>query len=97
MKLNWRDVTSYKQGDTERVPRTWELKLEELKYKVIVTRHIYYENTWLLTFREANIELRDLETDDVEEAKNKALEIVKNYLNDLIERALKQCEIIKGQ
>ena len=95
MKLNWRDVTSYKQGDTERVPRTWELKLEELKYKVIVTR--YYENTWLLTFREANIELRDLETDDVEEAKNKALEIVKNYLNDLIERALKQCEIIKGQ
>lgn len=97
MKLNWRDVTSYRQGDTERVPRTWELKLEELKYKVIVTRHRHYENTWLLTFREANIELRDLETDDVEEAKNKALEIVENYLNDLIERALKQCEIIKGQ
>lgn len=97
MKLNWKDVTSYRRGDIERVPRTWELKLEELKYKVIVTRHINYENTWLLTFREANIELRDLETDDVEEAKNKAIEIVENYLNDLIKRALKQCEIIKGQ
>ena len=28
MKLNWIDITSYKQGDTERIPKTWELKLE---------------------------------------------------------------------
>lgn len=97
MKLNWIDITSYKKGDTERIPKTWELKLEELRYRVIVTRHIYYENTWLLTCREANIELHDLKTDNVEEAKYKALKIVENYLNDLIEKISRQCEIIKSQ
>lgn len=97
MNLKWRDITIYKQGDADRIPRTWELKLEELRYRVIVTRHRYYENTWLLTCKETNIELRDLETDDVEEAKYKALEIVENYLEDLVQRVMKQCEIIKSQ
>ena len=41
MNLNWKDVTSYSQRDNKRIPRTWELDLEELNYKVIVARHIY--------------------------------------------------------
>lgn len=97
MNLNWKDVTSYSQRDNKRIPRTWELDLEELNYKVIVTRHIYYENTWLLTCRGANIEQVDLNTDDIDEAKDKAIRIIADYLDKLVERALKQSEIIKGQ
>ena len=97
MNLNWKDVTSYSQRDNKRIPRTWELDLEELNYKVIVARHIYYENTWLLTCRGANIEQVDLNTDDIDEAKDTAIRIIADYLDKLVERALKQSEIIKGQ
>lgn len=97
MKLNWRDITSYSQTNIERIPRTWELRLAELNYRVIVSRHIYYENTWLLTCKSIDIEHFDLETDDVDEAKNKALGIVENRLNELLEKIMRQCEILKSR
>lgn len=97
MILKWRDITSYSQGDNERIPKTWELRLEELNYRVIVSRHIYYENTWLLTCRNIDIEHFDLETDDIDEAKNKALKIVENHLNKLLEKVMRQCDILKSR
>ncbi len=96
MNLNWKDCTSYSQGDDKKIARTWELILEELNYRVVVTRHIYYKNTWVLTCKKADIECFDLKTDDVNEAKNKALEIIKDYLNKLVDRAMRQVEILKS-
>lgn len=80
----WKDITAYMQGEKERTPRTWELRLQELGYKVIVTRHLYAENTWIFKCREANIEFLDLETDNIEEAKEKAITIIKKHLNELL-------------
>lgn len=89
MRLNWKDISTYSKKDRDKLPKTWELKLEELNYRVIVTRHIYYKDTWLLNCRDIGIEHFDLKTDDIDEAKNKALKIIENHLNDLVKKILK--------
>ena len=97
MKNEWKDITTYSQRDTERIPRTWKLTLEEINYEIIVTRHIYYEDTWLLTCRKANIDMLDLKTDDIEEAKEKALKLIYNYLNEFIDKFLKEIRNIESR
>lgn len=92
MIYKWKDITTYMRGEKERVPKTWGLFLQELGYKVVVTRHIYAENTWILRCQKADIEFLDLETDDIDEAKEKAITIIKNYLNELLLRVQKEIQ-----
>ena len=56
----WKDTTSYRQGDKERVPTTWTRNLSGVR--LTVTRsHIYYPDRWaymahpLFNVRELNI------------------------------------------
>lgn len=65
-----RDITSYSQGEKERLPRVIEVEAFGIKFKV--HRHIYYPGTWLLTCDYLKIDKKDLKTDDMQEALSKA-------------------------
>lgn len=71
--MEWQDKTSYSKGDKERVPRVLEINVEGLR--VVIHRIIHCEG-WYLTVYELNIDDRYLETDDLEDAKNRGLEVV---------------------
>lgn len=82
MTEKWKDKTSYSQGDKPRTPRVCELKLEHCT--VLVHRHTDYPETWLLTCRVFDIGLKDLHTDDLDEAIDTALATLLRYLPDRI-------------
>lgn len=87
----WKDVTSHSQGDKERVPKTFEIRLGFIR--VVVTRHIYFSpDVW--TYRcdglgdQTNFELQNR---DLEGAKKEALERIKPRLEkalDALQKAL---------
>lgn len=95
MVYKWKDETSYSRTNKERTPSTWKITLEEIGYDIIVTRHIYYKDTWLLSCRKIDIDMCNLKTNDIEEAKQKALQIVEERLNELVEKALNEIENLK--
>lgn len=94
--VTWKDVMSYKRDDTSRVPHAveWRPKLAA-EIRLVVTRHIQYKNTWLMLCPAIGVTSHyDLKTDDLEEAKAKALhlfrgeaEILINSLTDAREEA----------
>lgn len=81
-KLKWVDVTSYRR-DEERIPRTWELDLGELK--IIVTRYASLEG-WFLTCREIALGVSfpvELKAVGAIEAQGEAVRTVSTALADL--------------
>ena len=62
MAVTWKDGTSYRQDDTERVPATWVADVDRLR--IVVTRLSGIPDTWFLTckpwFQHAALEQRDL-------------------------------------
>ena len=81
MNKIWYDTTSYSQRDKERVPRVWTLLLRNVK--IIVHRHIHYDG-WLLSCRDLQIDMIELENTDIDQAKQEAVEIVGNTLKTRI-------------
>ena len=75
-KYKWTDITTYSHGDKERVPRVLSLDFKGLNCNVKVHRHIYCPDTWLLSCKSVGIDMCDLVTGNLEEAKNKAIELV---------------------
>lgn len=86
----WMDETSYSRGETSRVPRTWALRLPDLR--VVVTRHIHTPGTWLLVCESAGFDLYDLATDDADAAKTRALRLVRDRLTKVADYARHACE-----
>ena len=78
--MKWEDITTYSRGCQERIPRIWQCPLSK-NYKLTVHRHVYYENTWFVTVHETDIDAIDLHTDDLTEAKAKAVNILIDFLN----------------
>lgn len=75
----WEDATSYRRGERGKVdPSTFQLLLT--KMDICVTRHIDMPGTWVLRCPGIGIDLWDLQTDDLEEAKCKALVEVESHL-----------------
>lgn len=79
-KYKWADITTYSRGDKERTPRVLSLNLMEFNCEIIVRRHIYFPDTWVLSCKSIGVDKRELTTNDLEEAKNKAIELVLNGL-----------------
>lgn len=70
----WRDETSFSQSGRQRVPHTWVLAWGRLR--IVVTKHVGFGDEWTLRAPELGYpENVGLKTEDVEEAKRKALEI----------------------
>lgn len=74
--MSWRDVTSYSQGDKERVPRSWEWKrIGPPTLRILVHRLIGLPGWYLTCF---DVNLRDMGLgDDLEKAKANALKMVR--------------------
>lgn len=67
----YKNITTHSQRDTDRQPRVLENETNGVKFTV--HKHIWYGNEWLLTCRELGVEMRSLHTEDMEEAKEKAI------------------------
>ena len=81
----WKDVSSYSQNDKKRIPSCWRIDVKDF-ISIKVHRHIYYENTWFLSCKELNLDMVDLMTDNVEQAKNQALILIEKRCTDLLEK-----------
>ena len=78
MKAEWKDVTSFSRGATDRTPRSWQIDLG--KVRVVVTRHIHYgPDVWLMRCDTFKID-KELVSKDIGFAKQEALDIVKGFL-----------------
>lgn len=91
-KLNWQDETTYGRGQRGNIaPRTWGLTLAGIQ--IIVTQHIKYGNQWTLYCPVLDYKTnKGLGTEDVEEAKDRAVRIIldaaekrRDNLNSLID------------
>ncbi|MEE9366754.1 MAG: hypothetical protein V3W44_08715 [Dehalococcoidales bacterium] len=79
MDSEWKDTSSYSQGDTERIPKMWTLVLGSLR--IIVHRHIHYDpDQWLLSCNELGFATCLLTEKDISKARNEALSYVKSRL-----------------
>lgn len=67
----YKDITTHAQGDKERKPSILENETNGIKF--LVHKHICYGDEWLLTCREIGVERLCLNTDDMEEAKEKGI------------------------
>lgn len=76
--MNWKDVSSYSKGDTDRSPRTVQLDVAGLR--VVVTRHIYHApEDWVLNC-EPWFSQRKVGDGTLEDAKETALYLVRARL-----------------
>jgi len=75
----WKDITSFSQGEKDRTPRTWQIQVGRVR--VVVTRHIHYSPTaWLLRCENFGIE-EVLASSDIEDAKKEALATIRSILS----------------
>lgn len=78
----WTDITSYRQGDSERNPRVLQCCLtSNICFKV--HKHICWDEEWLLSCKYLGIENRELETFDMNEAKQKAVVVMTQKLKEM--------------
>ena len=89
--LEWKDVTSYSKGDTERKPRVLECELAP-GITIRVHKHIAWGEEFLLTSRKLEFDCTELNTADLEEAKAVALDRAYHrltHLHEVLTRALR--------
>lgn len=67
----YKDITTHNRGDKERKVRILENVANGVRF--VVHKHICYGDKWLLSCSELGVEKMDLKTEDVEEAKEKAI------------------------
>jgi hypothetical protein len=88
-KPQWKDVTSYSQNDTHRIPASWELKVGSLS--IIVTRYIHYNpDDWLLHCGEV-FDRKLLKSKDIEAAKQEAIKLVYEYFAETTKKLNAMC------
>lgn len=80
--MEWKDITSYSQRDKDKIPRILECKLSN-NISVIVHKHIYYENEWLLSCKFLGYNCIQLGTEDIKNAQTKAIVRVKDGLTKM--------------
>ena len=80
--MNWKDISSYSQGDRERIPRIWNCRIGRMS--ITVHRHIHYPDwQWLLSCMPFFTN-HELPFQDVEMAKEEAIKLVLIKLKKII-------------
>jgi len=79
MKIEWKDTTNYSRDDKERIPTAFAATLGDLRI-VVTSGHIYYRGQWIMHCFKVGVDTLPLNVVSLEEAKNKALEIVKSKI-----------------
>ena len=94
---DWKDVSSYSRGDKERIPTILELRrLSPFNTRLILHRHIYYPNTWVVSCKGTDIDKVDLHTDNVEEAKCLAVDYIIKYAEGLLNKWIDIIDVLKN-
>jgi len=86
--ITWKDASSWSQSTTaekRKTPNTWEVLLGSLR--VTVHHCIGFGNAWFLSCYEVRLSQIDLDTDDVEVAKRRALSRVLDKAEALFQDA----------
>jgi len=81
----WKDTTMHSRGAIDTTPRVWKIVLGFVVLTVL--RHRDYPGTWVVQSDATGHWPRDLQTDDIDEAKQVALDIVYTALRVAIEAA----------
>lgn len=88
----WKDCTSYIRGDKERIPKSFEVKTENLRI-VITCGHIHYPGAWIMHCSRLGIDTHPLPSaKTLEDAQKQAIEIVERILLGM----LQSLETFKG-
>jgi len=76
--MKWKDITTYSQSFTERIPDEWEMRTG--LFRICVHRHVNYSpNIWLLTC-EPFFYRKELPRKDIARAKTYAVALVMRKL-----------------
>ncbi len=89
----YKDITTHSQRDKGRKPSILENETNGIKFKV--HKHICYGDEWLLTCREIGVEQLHLNTNDMEEAKEKGIIEMIKLLGEKISRYKKAISEIR--
>jgi len=82
----WEDITSYRRNDTVRRPSTFKLKFSEVSIVVTYT-HMDCPKEWVYRIQPFDsfvTELNLKEYEDMEEAKEKALNVLKEKISNIL-------------
>ena len=79
--MKWQDISSYSQSDKVRRPDSFEIKAGRIRI-VLVWDHRHVSDTWSTSMYGIyeNVDLKLVNYEDIETAKNKALEMAKDVL-----------------
>lgn len=89
----YKDITTYSRNDVKREIRVLENEANGIKFRV--HKHIDYGNEWLLSCYELNISNVPLKTEDMNEAKEKALVEMVKFFNKMVQKYKKTIEELK--
>lgn len=89
----YKDITTHSRNDVKSEIRVLENEVNGIKF--MVHKHIDYGNEWLLSCYELNISNVSLETEDMNEAKEKALVEMAEFFNKMVQKYKKAIEELK--
>ena len=83
-EMEWKDITSYSRGDTEKIPLWWKAEIKHIRLTV-GNYHTYYpdKKTWLMHCKPW-YDTHILKANNLEDAKKEALGLVTQILNDVL-------------
>lgn len=86
----WNDISAHSRSETDRTPKTWEMK-GPCGLRIVVTRHIHYpKDQWLLVCAGVVDGQYELEAKDIMAAKREALTLVATRLHEMAEFAARE-------
>lgn len=78
--MQWKNTTTYSQGEKDRTPRTYEARAGVIR--IVVTRHIHFDaSAWVLSAHPF-FDLHELASSEVEDAKREAMKLVRGALSN---------------
>lgn len=89
----YKDITTYSRNDVKKEIHVLENEANGIKFRV--HKHIDYGNEWLLSCYELNISNVPLKTEDMNEAKEKALVEMVKFFNKMVQKYKKAIEELK--
>ena len=86
----YKDITVHSRNDVKSEIRVVENQTNGIRFRV--HKHIDYGNEWLLSCYELNISKVPLETEDMDEAKEKALIKMAEFFGKMVQKYKKAIE-----
>lgn len=84
MPAKWKDVSSYSQGDKERVPKSFNIAFQDPPLRITVTRYLGYPpDTWVMHCHDLNMSERELVNTDLVRAQDEAIRLVTRRIQAL--------------